>query len=109
MGMIERRPLFDFCISYSSFQGFDVRAPEGIEVTEIYAYIKRKDDDDDQAMSEFPRSKFEGKAAFNMDYASSEFEYLVIGFNGEELVAFYRADASTLQNLDRINLIQWTD
>lgn len=109
MGMIEGRSPFSFGFSYPSFQGFEVCAPEGVEVEEIYAYIKRKDDGDDQAISEFPRSKFEGKAAFDMSFASSECEYLVLGFHGENPVAYYRADASTLQNLDRINLISWTD
>jgi len=109
MGMIERSLPFNAFFTYSSFQGFEVRAPEGVDVGEIYAYIKRKDTSDDQSVSEFPRGIFEGQVAFDMKFATSEFEYLVIAFKGENPVAFYRADASTLQNLDCINLIQWQD
>ncbi len=42
MGMIVEGSFIGFGISYSNSQEFEVCAPEGVEVEEIYAYIKWK-------------------------------------------------------------------
>lgn len=91
----------------SDFRTFDVTPPEGIEVTAIYGYIKWVVDEDDQFVSEFPKMLFDGKTAFDMRFASSEYECILVAFNGDDPVGFYRANALALENLDRINLRPW--